>query len=64
MESTPYREDPLPSYLENTKSTAYKWQQDMTDSTAHPSVGDNTTRENDFQNGLYPNMFLDLTYRR
>jgi hypothetical protein len=47
MESTPLREDPLPSYLENTKSTAYRWQQDITDSTAHPSIGDNTTREHD-----------------
>jgi len=54
MESTPYREDPLPSYLENTKSTAYRWQQDMTDSTAHPSVGDNTTRENEIQKGAHP----------
>lgn len=54
MESTPYREDPLPSYLENTKSTAYRWQQDMTDSTAHPSVGDNTTRENEIQKGGHP----------
>jgi hypothetical protein len=44
--STPFRDDPLPSYLENTKSTAYRWQHDLTDSTAHPSVGgDNTTRD-------------------
>jgi hypothetical protein len=52
MDSTPYREDPLPSYLENTKSTAYKWQQDTTDSTAHPSMGDNTTRENEVAEGI------------
>lgn len=45
MESTPFRDDPLPSYLENTKSTAYRWNHDLTDSTAHPSVGDNTTRD-------------------
>lgn len=60
MESTPYREDPLPSYLENTKSTAYKWHQDMTDSTAHPSVGDNTTRENDITKGQYPQAMAKL----
>jgi hypothetical protein len=45
MESTPLREDPLPSYLENTKSTAYRWHQDMTDSTAHPSIDDTTTHD-------------------
>jgi hypothetical protein len=56
MESTPFREDPLPSYLENTKSTAYRWQQDMTDSTAHPSIlDDTTTRENDIPKRLADN---------
>ena len=54
MESTPFREDPLPSYLENTKSTTYRWQQDTTDSTTHPSVGDNTTREDEIDKGPQP----------
>jgi hypothetical protein len=56
MESTPYRDndnDPMPSYLENTKSTAYKWDRDLTDSTAHPSIGDNTTREHDISLRTY-----------
>ena len=45
------REDVLPSYLENTKSTAYRWPQDTTESTAHPSVGDNTTHDQDISKG-------------
>jgi hypothetical protein len=45
MESTPFRTDPLPSYLENTKSTAYRWNHDNTESTTHPSVDDDTTRD-------------------
>jgi len=59
--STPYREDPLPSYLENTKSTAYRWQQDITDSTAHPSVlGDNTTTQDDITQGTTSHTHLLL----
>ena len=64
MASTPFRDDPLPSYLENTKSTAYRWQQDdMTDSTAHPSVGGgDTTRDHEIPSRTLPNPVLFWVY--